>query len=183
MSIDYLAEAEVHVKLERNGVRPDEHDLFLQEFRDNKFTPEEMTAEWFEARRAQVPHRFIGGSATEEQTTLAREAFVLGNVGAQTKFVKLYGEADAKAHADRYQNPFSKGVIGKPGVETEADKKSRPTDDGKNPFAPSFTDAKGRYTAAALTAQGKIVRALGLAKANQIASVWGQRVGSTGIRK
>jgi len=107
--------------------------------------------------------------------SLADRAFIDGNMTARGQLVRELGELEAARIAKSY---------GLSGINDTRRARAALTDDvkrngdTKNPWAntPANTDAKGRYTANALTRQAQLVKA-NLTGAAEIAAAVGSKIG------
>jgi hypothetical protein len=122
------------------------------------------------------------GSPEALDAALERDAFELGRPGSQSAYLVKYGEAAAKAAAEKYQNPFARGIIGKPGTPLAGadDVKGHDT----NPWHPRGIDpATGRWTKAAQDKQGLCIKNLGTKTAAGIARAVGYSITGAPLRK
>jgi hypothetical protein len=110
------------------------------------------------------------------ESSLADRAFIDGNLSARGDLIKQVGELEANRIAQRY---------GLNGVGDTRRARAAETDDVKrggsnNPWSdhPQNTDARGRYTAAALTRQAALVKANEQGAA-EIAAAVGSKIGDT----
>lgn len=177
-------EAVVRVAIEQNGrVYPSAVEDVLEQFRAGRFKATDAASFLEKIETEEVglcpakPHWFIPKAGSDDD--LARQAFLFGHATSQSLYVRKFGREAANEAAARYSNPFANGVYGKPGVEPETEKALRNGGSNKdtNPWSSANVGPDGRYTARALTLQGNLVRAIGLAKANAIAAAVGARVG------
>jgi hypothetical protein len=176
--IDYATEGKIREAAAIAGVRESAIEDVVERFRAGLFTlaelPEKLN-EW----KSTAPHFF---SAT--QSDLHAEA--IGAFGefrtltAQGAFVTKHGEAQARATAQE----FGTTLGGRPGkTPGHYGKTETPKLPGNktNPWAnaPENLDQRGRYTAAAVAEQARVVKALGMDKAQSIARAAHSFVGAT----
>jgi hypothetical protein len=127
------------------------------------------------------PHWFTPKAGSDEN--LARQAFLFGSATAQAQYQRKHGAEAAIEAAQRFGNPFTRGVIGKPGKVAEDEAATSGNNDGRNnPWSAHWTDDKGKYTARAMAKQSELVRVMGAGKASAMAARHGVQIGATGIR-
>jgi hypothetical protein len=114
------------------------------------------------------------------ETTLADRAFIDGNMTARSQLVREVGELEATRIAKSYGLSGIGDTRRARAAETDEIKRGN----GKNPWsnAPENTNAKGRYTANALTRQAALVKA-NLTGAAEIAAAVGSKIGDTHARR
>ena len=171
MPQDYVAENEIRTACANAGVLTTAVEDFIVDFQNYKFTRDEAGA-YIDRMRVEKPHRFALQS--DHDIELATRAFVAGNLTAQGQLYRSAGLARYNELKTLYAN----------GIPESVKKQQKPgsdNDHARNPWNPAlYTDPKtGRYTARALTLQGQCVKAMGVERASQIASVFGAKIGDT----
>lgn len=184
--VDVTMEALVKSLIAEHGrVYPSAVADVLEQFRAGRFKANETSAFLATIEHndfglcSAKPHWFLPAAGSDEY--LARQAFLFGNSTAQGQYQRQFGIDAAKAAAERYSNPFVGGVIGKPGIEPEFEKAKRGDTHKNNPWAdiPENLDPKtGMYNAKAVGRMASIARALGPAKAAELAAACGAVLGS-----
>jgi len=145
-----------------NVVKPDAIGEFVLEHRDGLFDETTLDA-WLDKRKQDRPHRFIGDGAIDPALVESARA---GNITARGKcFVAL----------DRNQAALD-ALLAK-----AADPANKIGDD--NPWGPKWCGPDGRYTAKAITEQGRLTRTLGVAACQRMAEKAGVFVGATKAKK
>ena len=111
------------------------------------------------------------------ESSLADRAFIDGNLQARAELIRTVGELEATRIAKSYGLNGVGDTRRARAAETDEVKRGG---DSKNPWAntPQNTDAKGRYTANALTRQAALVRANEKGAA-EIAAAVGSKIGDT----
>lgn len=109
-------------------------------------------------------------------SALAERAFIDGSLAARGELIREVGELEATRIAKSYGLNGIGDTRRARSAETDAVKRGN----ANNPWAdtPQNTDAKGRYTAAALTRQAALVKANEQGAA-EIAAVVGSKIGDT----
>jgi hypothetical protein len=174
----YATEGRIREACAVAGVRTTAIEDVIERFRAGQFTEAELPdklAEWKET----APHFYSGTQADMHAEAIA--AFgPTRTLAAQADFLNKHGEAAARDTAAE----FGTTLGGKPGKTPEhfkVEDKSKLPGNQTNPWAnlPENKDAHGRYTAAAITRQGAVIKGLGVAKAQSIARAAGSFIGAT----
>jgi hypothetical protein len=164
---DYAAEERIKAKLTEAGVRDAAFDEFITETRDGYFDENSLKA-WLAKRREDRPHRFVDNGEQIDPALIARAA--AGNMTARSQlFVKLGKDQAAVDQLLATERAKAKAAQNAP------DSKST------NPWNPTSYGGlapDGRFSAKQISRQAECVRALGLAKAMQLAAIHGAAVGS-----
>jgi len=159
---DMEQEARIREKL-TNVVKAEAVSEFILEHRDGLF--DETTADaWIEKRKQDRPHRFIGDAAIPLEVIAAARA---GNITARGKCFVALGRDQAALDAllaKTDDNPANK--VGH-----------------DNPWGPTWCGPDGRYTAKAISEQGRLARTLGVAACQRMAEKCGAWLGATKPRK
>jgi hypothetical protein len=167
MDLDSSFKSEIQTACARAGVLPTAIDDFVADAENYKFSRDEIGKYIDEARQTK-PHRFA--MQTDFDVELATRAFVNKNMTAQGRLYATVGPQRFEELKKMWAN----------GIPEDVQKKLRPAaDQSRNPWSRAHTDANGRYTARAMTLQSNLVKAIGIAKASEIAAAVGAKVGDT----
>lgn len=172
---NYAAEGRVADLCADGGVS--DIEIFLEEFRIGLFN-EENAKQYIEDCRASRPHRF---TVTHDMNDEAVGAFGPNRtLTAQAAFVRKYGESHAREVAARFGTTIGslKGGTVPEDVKKQISDKNPDASKPTNPWHPSHCDARGYYTARALTLQANAVKGLGAEKAAALAAVHGAKLGA-----
>lgn len=167
MGIDLSFKSEIQTACAHAGVLPTAIDDFVADAEDYKFGRDEI-GKFIDQMRIERPHRFA--LQTDFDVDMCTKAFVNRNMTAQSQLYRSVGPQRFEELKKMWAN----------GIPEDVQKKLRPAaDQSRNPWSRAHTDARGRYTARALTLQSNLVKAIGLAKASEIAAAVGSKVGDT----
>lgn len=168
MDLDPGFKNEIQTACAVAGVLPTAIDDFVCDAENYQFDRNEI-GKYIDRMRAERPHRFA--LQTDFDIDLCTKAFVNKNMTAQSHLYRSVGpqrfEELKKAWAD--------------GIPQDVQKKLRPAaDQSRNPWSRAHTDPKtGRFTPRAMTLQSNLVKAIGYAKASEIAAAVGAKIGDT----
>ncbi len=167
MGRNFLLEAEMKEAATAAGCLESAFGDFELDVQTFKVTKADEIPKWIERCKTEKPHRFA--VQTDHDAELCQKAFIFKNKTAETHLYRAVGEKRFGELKALYANGLP---------ESEKKRLNGSADHKTNPWtAEGNTDARGRYTDAAIAKQMSLVRATGPVKAAQVAAVVGSRLG------
>jgi hypothetical protein len=165
---DYAGEGQIREACARAGVAEKAIEDFVDEYRANLFTVAEVETHIAKAR-VDKPQRWTTGGLDEN---LLVEAFgPRPNMTRQVEVVRLYGEDRAREIAAEFGTALGNGKGGAIPDSIKTKITADPKKGADNPWSdhPNNLDARGNYSARAMTRQSELAAKLGKQKAAEIA--------------